>query len=160
MKKIVPFGLKREQFAVRWRRELERASDATIARLRALFVETVPPEVLAAEVEIFLNEDGAEGVDVWIYFGGENNRVDNANPAIFPGRSLALALPLDAMGGFSEKYFDGDFPGADLAAEATQAWFAECWWKAGGWSYPLPVDIGVHDGFGGGKTVRLTERGK
>jgi hypothetical protein len=64
-KKVVPFGLKREPFLVRYRRELDRASDATIDRLRHLFQDPVPPEVRAADAEVFLDEDGVEGLAVW-----------------------------------------------------------------------------------------------
>jgi len=62
------------------------------------------------------------------------------------------------MEAFDEGYFiDDEFGGLALAANALKAWVAECWWKAGGWSYPVPTAVVVHDGFGDGKSIALSE---
>ena len=55
-------------------------------------------------------------------------------------------------------YFADGFGGVDLLADTLQAWFAECWWKAGGWAWPIPLWLHVHDGFGDGRGIALTER--
>jgi len=63
------------------------------------------------------------------------------------------------MPDFDEHYFESDaFPGIDLQAVTLRRWFAECWWKAGGWGYPLAVEIWIHDGFGDGERIILTEQ--
>ena len=156
---MVPFGLNTAQFQARYRRCLDKASTHVITELRELFTQTVPDTVRSAEVQIFFGEDGLEIPSAWIYYSGENNKVDNRDPTIFPGRAMELSMGLDKMDAFHENYFvDEDFDGLSVAANTTKAWFAECWWKAGGWSYPVPVMVWVHDGFGDGSGIELSER--
>ena len=156
---MVPFGLSAAQFQARYRRCLDKASTHVINKFRELFTQPVPDTVRSAEVQIFFGEDGPEIPSAWIYYSGENNKVDNSDPTIFPGRAMELSMGLDKMDAFHEDYFvDEDFDGLSIAANTTKAWFAECWWKAGGWSYPVPVMVWVHDGFGDGCGVELSER--
>lgn len=153
---MVPFGLTNEQFATRYRRVLEKVSDSSIERIATILRLPVPPTVLAADIEIFMGEDGG-APGAWIYFRGENNRVDSHDPAIFPGRSMDLVLDLAGLAGFDERYFDPEqFPGMDTAANVIKAWLAECWWKAGGWSYAVPTTLRVHDDYGDGTIVKLS----
>lgn len=79
-------------------------------------------------------------------------------PAPVPGKALDLALGLGHAPDFDEAYFADGFGGVDLLADTLQAWFAECWWKAGGWAWPIPLWLHVHDGFGDGRGIALTER--
>lgn len=159
---MIPFGLTESQFASRYRRELDRVASMVIATLRELFLRTVEGDVKTADVEIFLDEYGGAPT-VWIYFHGRNNKVDHKDETLFAGRSLQLPLPLTALAEFDERYFvsleDGEygFPGLAMAGNAMKLWFAECWWKAGGWSYPLPSTVAVHDDFGDGNVIQLTE---
>lgn len=156
---MVPFGLSKTQFQTRYRRCLEKASKHLINELRALFTLPVPDTVLSAEVQIFFGEDGLETPSAWIYYSGDNNKVDNNDPTIFAGRAMELSVGLEKMDAFHEDYFlDEDFDGLAIAANTTQAWFAECWWKAGGWSYAVPVVAWVHDGFGDGNGIELSEK--
>jgi hypothetical protein len=133
-----------------------------IATLRDLFLRTVNGDVKTANVEIFLDEYGGAPT-VWMYFHGQNNKVDQKDETLFAGRSLQLPLPLSALAEFDERYFvsleDGEyeFPGLTLAGNAMKLWFAECWWKAGGWSYQLPSTLAVHDDLGDGNVIQLTE---
>lgn len=61
------------------------------------------------------------------------------------------------MPDFDERYFESDeFPGIALQANSCKAWFAECWWKAGGWAYALPAEVVIHDDFGDGERIILT----
>jgi len=159
---MVPFGLTESQFVSRYRRELDRVSSAIIAILRELFARAVNDDVKAAHVEVFLDEYGGEPA-VWIYYRGENNKIDHKDTSLFAGRSLELLLPLAALAEFDERYFvsleDGEveFPGLTLAGNTIKSWFAECWWKAGGWAYSLPTTLAVHDDRGDGNVVNLTE---
>ncbi|EKU30363.1 hypothetical protein AB6N01_20020 [Alcaligenes nematophilus] len=156
---MVPFGLSPAQFQQRYKRCLERASKHFIAELRTLFALPVPDSVADAEVQIFFGEDGLETPSAWIYYRGDNNKVDSNDPSIFPGRAMELSLGLGKMDAFHEDYFlDDEFDGLSIAANTIQAWFAECWWKAGGWSYAVPVTAWVHDGFGDGAGIELSER--
>lgn len=159
---MVPFGLTESQFVSRYRRELDRVSSSVIATLRALFSRSVNDDVNVADVEVFLDEYGG-APSVWIYYRGENNKVDHKDESLFAGRSLELKLPLAALAEFDERYFvsdeDGEieFPGLTLAANTIKSWFAECWWKAGGWAYALPTTLSVHDDRGDGNVIHLTE---
>ncbi len=155
---MIPFGLSKEQFQARYRRCLERASQHLIDELRKLLSIAVPDSVKGAEVQIFLGEDGFDTPTAWIYYRGENNKVDHSDPSIFPGRAMELSIGLENMEPFDERYFsDEEFKGLTLAANTTKHWFAECWWKAGGWSYAVPAKVWIHDGFGDGKAVELSE---
>ena len=152
----VPFGLSEASFCVRYRRELDRVSSATIAALRGLLQRAVEDGVGRAHVEIFIGEDGT-APSVWIYFSGENNKVDRSDQRLFAGRSVDLELPLARLSEFDERYFGEDFRGNYLSANLLKAWFAESWWKAGGWAYTVPVTLKVHDDLGDGSVIRLTE---
>jgi len=71
---------------------------------------------------------------------------------------MRLIDSLQGLNTFDERFFtDGDFAGLHAAADVLKAWFAECWWKAGGWSYPIPTGVRVHDDYGDAETVSLTE---
>jgi len=113
--------------------------------------------VQVAEVQIFMGEDGLDLPSSWIYYRGENNKVDHIDQSIFPGRSMELSIGLGEMDEFDENYFtDQNFSGLDIAANSLKSRFAECWWKAGGWSYVVPCKVSVHDGFGDGKSIELS----
>jgi hypothetical protein len=156
---MIPYGLTQEQFVRRYRRWLDKASAKLIEELRTLLALPLPPTVTSANVEIFLGEDGRDEPHAGIYFDGVNKKVDHTDPSIFPGRGLEIRLGLDAMPDFDDRYFESEeFPGVDLQADALKAWFAECWWKAGGWAYALPTVVDVHDQYGDGERIVLTER--
>ena len=156
---MIPYGLTQEQFARRYRRWLDKASAGLIDELRTLLARTLPPTVTSAEVQLFLGDDGRDDPKAWLYFDGHDKKVDQSDHSIFPGRALEIRLGLGATPDFDGRYFEGgDFPGVDLQADSLKAWFAECWWKAGGWAYALPAALDVHDQFGDGERIALTER--
>ena len=157
---MVPFGLTEKQFVLRYKKCLNKSSDFLINDLRKLFSLAVPPTVYKAEVEIFLN-DGNDLVmpDAGIYFSGENNKVDQNDESVFPGRVVDLPLGTENIDAFDYRYFDDEkFDGKNLVADVVKAWFAECWWKAGGWIYPVSTTLHVHDDFGDGTLIELTEK--
>ena len=151
---MVPFGLKESQFFAHYRDLLDSTSDAAVELLRALLARPLEAGVDSAEVEVFLGEYGA-APDLWMYFHGKSRRVSRSDPSLFPGRSLPLSLDLSTLSEFDEQYFEAQFPGCDLAANAIKAWFSACWHEAGGATYRVPVTLAVHDGFGDGKVVVL-----
>ncbi len=148
----IPFRLTAEQFAKRFRGLLEKHSPALLAQLRMVLEMPIGEGVTSASVEIFLDEHGETGPSVGMYFDGKDKKVDSSDPTIFPGRHLVLAEYLRGLAPFDVRYFSEDDFGA---ADITRDWFAEWWWKAGGWDYPLPVDVVVHDGHGNGEVIRL-----
>jgi hypothetical protein len=153
----IPFGLKPDQFAKRFRGLLDKHSNALLAELRKVVATTVGNGVTAATVEIFLDEYGERGPGVGMYFDGEGKKVDHTDPSIFAGRHLPLAEYLRELPSFDRRYFSAeDFRALDLQADVTKAWLAEWWWKAGGWDYPLPVEVAVHDDFGNGERILLS----
>lgn len=156
---MIPYGLTQEQFVKRYRRWLDKASAQLIAELRALFASPPPSTVTSAEVQIFLGHEGRDDPRAWVYFDGMNKKVDHSDTSIFPGRALEFQLGLGVMPDFDDRYFEGDeFPGVHLQANTLKAWFAECWWKAGGWAYALPTEMAIHDDLGDGERIILTER--
>jgi len=154
---MIPFGLNEDQFVKRYRGCLDRVSSGFIKSLQELFSKPVPETVTEAEVQIFLGDDGMEAPSAWIYYQGKNNKVDSSDPSIFPGKSLELPSFLQKMEDFDEEYYSEEFGGTYLIANISKAWLAECWWKAGGWSYPVPVKVWVHDEFGDGDSIDLSE---
>lgn len=154
---MIPYGLSPDQFRTRYRRFLQRAAPDTIDKLRTLLQRRLPDESLTGEVQLFLGEDGLDMPEAWLYLSGENNKVDAADPGLFAGKALDLQLALENTPEFDAAYFGEDFDGVALIANTLKAWFAECWWKAGGWSWPVELTLAVHDEFGDGERVALTE---
>ncbi|MGO2007706.1 hypothetical protein [Vreelandella alkaliphila] len=159
---MVPFGLTESQFVTRYRGLLDRASAPAITLLRSLHSRAVNDDVKTAEVQVFMDEYGG-APSIWIYYHGENNKVDHSDQSLFSGRSLELELPLSPLADFDDRYFmpmeggEVEFPGPALAGNTIKSWFAECWWKAGGWEYPLPTTLAIHDDWGDGAIINLTE---
>lgn len=155
---MIPYGLSPDQFCQRYRRHLQRTTPTAISRLRVLLTCQLPEEPLTGEVQLFLGEDGLNAPEAWLYLHGENNKVDASDPGLFAGKALDLQLGLDCGPEFDAEYFGEDFGGVTLIADTLKSWFAECWWKAGGWSWPVPLTLAVHDEFGDGKRIALTEQ--
>jgi hypothetical protein len=157
--RMVPFVLNQKQFGERYRRSVDGLSARAIAELRSLFLRQVPETVTSAEVQVFVGQDDPYVPSAWIYFQGKENKVDHEDPSIFPGRALELSFGLDVLDDFDPRYFsDDEFSGKHIVANILKAWFAECWWKAGGWSYPVPAEVIVHDQYGDGNAIKLSER--
>lgn len=154
---MIPFGLTEGQFAVRYRGILDRQTRSAVRTIREVLAKTVPDDVLSAQVEVFLDDTGHGAPAVWMYFSGRNTRISKSDESIFPGRALKFELDLAALATFDEAYFASDFNGLGTAADLMRQWVAECWWKAGGWTYPLPVVLAIHDGWGSGELVSLTD---
>ncbi|WP_259758946.1 hypothetical protein [Pseudomonas sp. GCEP-101] len=154
---MIPYGLTPDQFCRRYRRYLQRSTPTTIAALRALLVRPLPDQPLRGDVQLFLGENGLDTPDAWLYLSGENNKVDASDPTLFAGKALDLQLGLEDAPEFDPAYFEEDFQGVALIANTLKSWFAECWWKAGGWSWPVALTLAVHDGFGDGERIPLTE---
>lgn len=156
---MVPFRLNPQQFNERYTKCLERNSSAAIAYFRQHLALSVQAGVDAAEVQVFVPEDDPYVPTAWIYYQGKGNRVDSADPSLFAGRSLELGIGLDGLEEFDPRFYTTEkFGGRNIVANALKAWLAECWWKAGGWSYQVPTSLYVHDGVGDGKSIRLTEK--
>ncbi|MFT3669659.1 MAG: hypothetical protein QM795_14025 [Pseudoxanthomonas sp.] len=139
-----------------YQRKLDQLSEQAISRLQNLLAVPIVHGVDEAHLEVFLDECGAPSV--WVYWRGKNNKVDNIDPHLFPGRSLELELGLGDLADIDEQYFVASdaFPGLRLAASLLSRWLAESWWKAGGWAYPVPTTLAVHDAGASGR-VQLSK---
>ena len=156
---MIPFRLTPQQFRERYAKSLGKQSSAAIATLRQHFTLPIGADVERVEVRIFVGDEDPYTPSVWIYYTGKHNRIDNVDTSLFAGRSLELALGLDELEEFNERFFtDEKFDGLAIVAATLTAWVAECWWKAGGWCYPLPATLDVAEGHGGTTTVELTEK--
>ena len=156
---MIPFRLNQQQFRERYRRCLDKLSSDAIAALRTQFALPLSAGIDTADVKIFVGDDDPYVPSVWIYYVGANNKVDNADQGLFPGRSLELPLELDTLEEFDERFFTNEkFGGLQIVAEVLKSWLAECWWKAGGWTYAVPTTLDVAEGCGDGKALKLTER--
>lgn len=154
---MVPFVLTPEQFARRYRSELERHSEAFLAELRRVLAMPVEEGTASASVVVFLDESGQQGPKVVMFFDKKDKKAARSDPAIFPGRHLTLAAYLRDLEPFHPDYYaDPSFGALDLQADVTKAWAAEWWWKAGGWSYPLRAYVSVHGHYGGGVNLLLS----
>ena len=150
---MIPFGLTREQFKQRFEHLLDLLSHNAINFLNGLQAETLSPTVQRVEFCVFVDTDNYGAPSVWMY------RTDES--LVISKRSLELPLDLETINdaGINELYFsDLDFNGCDIMAIALSAWFAECWWKAGGWYYKVPADLTVHEGLGSGGRIRRHEQ--
>jgi len=156
---MVPYGLNQEQFISMYQRKLDHLSDQAIRAFQDLLGQPIDQGVDEANIEIFLEEYGG-APSAWAYWRGRNNKVDHADQSLFPGRSLELDLGLKDLADIDERYFmDSDeFPGIQLTASLLSRWLAESWWKAGGWAYPVPTTLAVHD-FGSCGRVQLSKGG-
>lgn len=143
---MVPYGLNPDQFSSMYRQRLARLSRGAIDAIRTHLALPIGLGVERASIVMFI-EENADAPAAWIYYEGANNRVDSKDMGIFPGRSMELAIGLEQLSDVDERYFsDPDaFPGVELSVPLLSRWLAECWWKAGGWSYPLPTVLNVHD---------------
>jgi hypothetical protein len=149
--------MNQEQFTSMYQRKLDRLSDQAIRTLSDLIAVPIAHDVDEAHLEIFLDEYGG-APSVWAYWRGKNNKVDHVDQSLFPGRSLELDLGVEGLIDIDEKYFvePDDFPGLRLTALLLSRWIAESWWKAGGWSYPVPASLAIHD-FGSYGWVQLSK---
>lgn len=145
---MVPFVLTESQFVTRYRQCLDRASSRFIDSLRTLFAVNVPETIAEAEVQVFIGDDGIQSPNACIYYQGAHNKVDHADPSLFPGKSLELISLAEFVDEFHPSYYSEEFGGSHLVADTVKTWIAECWWKAGGWSYPIPAWVRVHDDWG------------
>ncbi|WP_312320204.1 hypothetical protein [Stenotrophomonas sp.] len=140
-----------------YRQKLDRVSPTAIEVLRNHLLRPVEPGVLNANVVIFPVDQG-ESPATWIYYSGNHNKVDHSDTRLFAGRSMELPVGLEGLSDIDERYFTDidEFDGVGLVAPLLSRWLAECWWKAGGWSYPVPTLLFV-DEFGTMGREVLTE---
>lgn len=127
-------------------RKLDALTKPAVSELRSIISRQMEEGVTSASVEIFLDDDGGSP-SIWMYWQGSNNRVDRIDQSLFAGRALELCIDLSGLSAVDSRYFEDPdaFPGHRIVAQLASRWFAESWWKAGGWDYVVPVALSVHD---------------
>ena len=136
--------------------ELNKISDTLIGKIN-IFIKTVPQEsVESAEFQVFPDEDCEGESSIWMYFDGKNKKIDRNDESLFAGKSVEFFTEFASLPTLDlDQYEELDY--ADMLVDLIVRWFAECWWKAGGWYYPVHVEILGHDGFGSVDKIELTE---
>ncbi len=66
--KFIPFGLRPEHFARRFREELDRISSDSIQIIRATLAEPLHEAVRAVEILIFVDAENYGAPRTWMYF--------------------------------------------------------------------------------------------
>lgn len=147
MNRRLPPNIPIEKVAGIYRGSLGTLSDALIEQIHEFITKPVEPDVAEAEFQIFPDEYCDQASSIWMYFSGKNNRINHMDDSLFPGRSLEFYSDFSSLPTLDlEAYQDYDY--ANTLVGLVQDWFSECWWKAGGWYYPVPVSIVGHEGFG------------
>lgn len=156
---VVPFVLDRVQLAARYRGLLDRRSDALVTLLRTVVPDPVPDGVTGVEVGVFTEDgDGRWAPAVWLAWTGPAPRLTAVDDGVHAGASRSLGFDLTDVAAFDPRYLDDAFGGATVLADVLTAWFAECWWKSGGWDAPVAAELVQRDGPDAGRTVRLSAR--
>ncbi len=141
----------KEQFQEEVRNHLDKLTDQLVPVLKQLVEYSYVPEVKSLDFEVFC--DGfTEGFPVRAFFMDEENceyfiYVDGQ--AQYPGAIDPDLLEIESVYtvDLEEKYLeqDEDLDTFTAAGELLITWFAECWKKAGGLSFPLQARIALHD---------------
>lgn len=149
---MIPFKLNHQQFSNKFRQSLDTQSAYLIKQFRTL-IATAKADVLDADINLFLQYEGdLLIIATFDYYGYTTS-------ATFDSQPLPLFEPsFNKKLHFHPDYFLTDFGGLDLMADELRLWVSECWWKAGGWDYPIYTYLNVHDDFGNGDIIQLTEK--
>ncbi|MQA40355.1 hypothetical protein [Rugamonas aquatica] len=151
MTKMIQFGLTQKQFTQGYLQSLDGLSAHSIQCISNLLRQPINAAVRSVEFQVFVDAENHGAPSIWVYFIGDNIKTSE--------RSSEMALKLDELDELDDRYFtDFDFGGVNMIAHALTSWFAECWKKAGGWDYGVPAVLDVHDGFGDGRRIQLTEK--
>jgi hypothetical protein len=131
-------------------RSLDGLSNHSVQCIRGFLRQPISATVRSVEFQVFVDAENCGAPTIWAYFVGDSLRTSE--------RSFEVALNLDELEEFDERYFtDFKFGGVNLIADVLKSWFADCWFKAGGWDFEVPAVLDVHDGYGDGRRIQLTK---
>ena len=141
--KKLPPGMSIDSIKRVYRQELDRYSTQLILEIKEFLKEPIQKNIINGEVEIFPDEYGDGYLSIGLYLKGEKTQhITFVNQV--------KDLPMIDL----NEYENENLP--DLFVYLTQRWFAESWWKAGGWDYYLPIKLHGHEDFGYGEIINLT----
>lgn len=142
--KKLPNGMNVESLNRVYTKELGRHSDALIDEIANFLDEVVPSDVNEISIQVFPDEYGDGYTSIGLYLHGKTTKH-------IPFAEYVNDLPLIDVDSYREVISI-----ADMVVDHVKHWFSECWWKACGWKYNLPVTIGSMD-FGDGSIIQLTK---
>ena len=126
-------------------KELERHSNQLINEIKSFLSEPIPSDVKEASVEVFPDEYGDGYTSIGLY-------LTRSTTKHIPFAEYVKDLPLIDVQSYEEEI---SIP--DLVVNHVKQWFSECWWKAGGWEYNVPIVVYGHEGFGDGESIKITK---
>ena len=145
--KILPNGLEEDVISRAYKKELTRHQTDLIGEIKRFLVQPIAEDVKSAHAEIFPDEYGDGYVGIGLYLQGVTTKhIGFAD--------YVRDLPGIDVFAYQEK--DVSIP--DLVVNLVKHWFAKSWFKAGGWDYPLEIEVNGHDGFGDGESIALTSK--
>ena len=145
--KSLPEGLSEKTICDAYKKEMSRHSNKLIQEVRNFICTPIADDVKDATVEVFPDEYGDGSVSIGFYLNGITTKH-------IKFAEYANDLPLID----TQAYIEEDIHVAHLVVDLVKQWFAECWYKAGGWDYPLLVTLSGHDGFGNSDVINLTSK--
>ena len=157
MSRELPANIPIDKLRDIYRKSLAELSDSLIAKIHSFIKRPVDPNVKEAEFQVFPDEYCDQESSIWMYFSGTNNKVDNSDDSLFPGRSLEFYEDFRLLPTLDIDAYE-DFDYTNTLVSLIIDWFAECWWKAGGWYYTIPVTLYGHEGFGNQEPIKLTNK--
>lgn len=126
-------------------KELDRHSARLIGEIKDFLLIPISDDVTSATAEVFPDEYGDGYTSIGLYLAGKTTKHT-------PFAEYVNDLPLIDVESYEE-----DISIPDLVVDHVKQWFAECWWKACGWEYELPLEIYGHESFGNGNSIKLTK---
>lgn len=142
--KKLPSGMSVESLNRVYINELDRHSDSLIDEISFFLAKPISVDVTEVSIQVFPDEYGDGYTSVGLYLHGEVTKHT-------PFAEYVNDLPLIDVASYQE-----DISIPDLVVDLVKQWFAESWWKAGGWNYQVSATIGSAD-FGNGNITQLTK---
>jgi len=145
-RKDLPDGLPEDTIEKVFREELERHSNTLIDEIKDFLNKPPSEQVTEASAEVFPDQycDGYTGIGLYL---------KDKTTKHYPFAKFVRDLPYVDV----DIYMEEDIYVPDMVVDLVKTWFSECWFKAGGWDFPLPLEIIGHDGFGNGRAIKLTK---
>lgn len=145
-RKELPNGLPEDAIENVFREELEKHSNTLIDEIKEFLSAPLSDQVIEGSVEVFSDEycDGYTGIGLYLKEKATKH---------YPFADYVRNLPgIDV-----HSYMEEDIYIPDIVVDLVKDWFSECWFKAGGWDFPLALEISGHDGYGNGRAIKLTK---
>lgn len=131
-----------------FRKAFEAKSEELISRIHMFIQKPLEASVESAEFRIFVPQfPDEEGLNIWLYLDGKNKLVGSKKQGLYAGNSIEFYNDFNDVPSLEDEAFkDYEYP--DKISDIMFTWFSECWWKGGGWYYPVPTTLIYSTPFG------------